>query len=588
MALLCTAVLAACTSTFAYLMGPLLDALLRGQSPKPEGMLGKALQVLHPQPLSGEALLELLPLLLVGLAAVKAASQFGQGYLLGTAAARLTARLRRALYEKLLTLPPAFFQDKHSGELFTRFSADVAQVELAVTQGLLSYVRDSLTASALLLMCALVDAKLLMVLVAAVPLAAWPIARFAKGLKGIARRSQGALGKTTERVSEVLSAMRVVQAYRQESAEVSRFDMAQSAYLAEMRRSFFWRAAFTPVLEMLGVLGLALSVFFAAEAIAQGTLASEHLFTFLVSAMLLYQPIKSLSSTGQLIVGATASAERLLEVLDAPGRPDAPGATPLPLLERSVRFEGVRFSYGETEVLRGLDLEIRAGEKVALVGPSGAGKSTVIALLLGFWRAGHGRITVDGHDLAGATLASWRAQMALVTQEPVLFAGTVAENLRCGKEGASEAELRAAAEAAGALGFIEALPGGFDSAVGERGCLLSGGQRQRIALARALLRDARLLVLDEATSSLDAESERGIEEGLSRLLKGRAALIVAHRLSTVRRADRIVVLERGVVVEEGTHEQLVARGGLYARLWSSFVGAESNEHVTGGHSARTA
>ncbi|MBS2030026.1 MAG: ABC transporter ATP-binding protein [Deltaproteobacteria bacterium] len=570
-----TAILAAATSGFAWLVGPLLRAVLVGQLPDNTGWLGRFLARVHPGPMDPASLLLVLPIGLVGLAAAKALAQFAQSNLLQAAGVRVTARLRRALYEKLLALPPAFFQDKHSGELFNRFTTDVANVELVVTQALVSYVKDTLTVVSLLVMCALLDLRLLGVLLAAVPLAAWPIARFAKGLKRIAQRSQGALGRVTERVSEVLSQMRVVQAYRQEGAELARFDSAQSIYLDEMRRSFLVRAAFTPILENLGVIGLALAIAVAARAIAQGALDSAHLLSFLAAAMLLYQPVKALSGTGQLVVTALASAERLFEILDADASPDSPNAKPLAPFTSEVHFENLTFSYGDKPVLRGLELTVRRGERVALVGTSGAGKSTLANLLLGFWRPTSGAIRVDGVDLCDATLASWRAQLALVTQEPVLFYGTVRENLMAARPGANEAELRDACQAAGALDFVLALPGGFDAPVGERGGLLSGGQRQRLALARALLRAAPILVLDEATSALDSESEQLVEQGVARLLEGRTAVIIAHRLSTIQRCDRIAVIHEGRVAEEGDHASLLAKNGLYAQLWQSFVGVKA-------------
>jgi len=557
-----TAVLSASTAAFAYLMGPLLQGLLSGRGPDHGSPIARML------PGGAADLVVALPVALVVLAMVKSGAQFAQSSLVQVAGARITARLRRDLYEKLLVLPPAFFQDQHSGELFNRFSTDVNNVETAVTVALVSYIKDPLTIAALLCMCALLDWRLLLVLCAAVPLAVGPIVLFARRLKRIARSSQGALGKVTERVSEVLAQVRIVQAYRQEAAELVRFDSAQSSYLAEMRKSFALRAAFTPVLETLGVVGLALALFVAAQAIAAGSLSPAHLLSFLAAAMLLYQPVKALSGNGQLVVTALASAERLFEILDADLRVEPADAAQVPPLARELRFEKVAFGYEDAPVLRGLDLTLRRGERVALVGESGAGKTTIANLLLGFWRPDSGRILVDGVDLARASLSSWRAQLALVGQEPVLFSGTVRENLCAGRPQASEAELLEVCEAAG-------VQQPLDAPVGERGALLSGGQRQRLSLARALLRAAPLLILDEATSALDSESEQHIEATIARLLEGRTALIIAHRLSTIRRCDRIAVLEGGRIVEEGDHDALLARGGVYARLWRSFVGAQA-------------
>jgi subfamily B ATP-binding cassette protein MsbA len=570
-ALVCTAALAGSTSLLAVLMGPAVASALRGSAPPADGVLAW-LGVGGP----GSDLRRLC-VAIIGVAALKSAAQFGQGFLLQTSALRITARLRRAVYERLLALPQAFFQDKHSGELFTRFTTDAAQVELALTQTLASYLKDSLTIVSMLFTCLVLDWRLTLFLIGAGPVAGIVISSFARRLKRISRASQGALGLTTERLSEVIAQIRVVQSFRQESNELARFDVAQGRYLAEMRRSFFSRAAFTPVLETLGVMGLCAAILAAGRAMAAGLLSPDHLFTFFAAAMLLYQPVKALSSSGQLTASALASAERLMEILDAPDEDERRALPPLPPFSHQIRFEGVSFAYGPATptsgepILEDFNLTLARGERVALVGPSGAGKSTVAGLLLGLWNPQKGALTQDGAELARFSLSSWRAQLALVTQEPILFSGTIAQNIAMAREGATAQEITAAAEAAGVTDFSNSLAAGLDSEVGERGCKLSGGQRQRVAIARALVRKAPILVLDEATSSLDSATELAVDQSIQKLLEGRTALVIAHRLSTIRSADRILVMEKGKIVEEGTHDALVAASGPYARLWRSFV-----------------
>jgi subfamily B ATP-binding cassette protein MsbA len=304
-------------------------------------------------------------------------------------------------------------------------------------------------------------------------------------------------------------------------------------------------------------------------AVGSSTLSPEALVSLLTAIVLAYQPVKDLGRVTQFAVQASVAGERLLEVLDAPAaNEDRPGARPLGPVRRSVRLEEVRFSWGERSALRGVSLELEVGKVTALVGPSGGGKSTVVALLLRFEDPAAGRILIDGVDVREATVSSVRAQFALVTQDPLLFAGTVRDNIRFARPDASDAEVEAAAAVAQADGFIRALSAGYETRVGERGVRLSGGQKQRVCLARAVLANAPVLLLDEATSNLDPLSEREVQEALAVVLEGRTALLIAHRLSTVAGADRLYLLDGGRVVESGTHRELLQHGGLYARLWS--------------------
>jgi subfamily B ATP-binding cassette protein MsbA len=381
----------------------------------------------------------------------------------------------------------------------------------------------------------------------------------------VATRSQASLGALTSLTSEQLQNLPVVQAYGGVPRALATFDTEADRYLGEMRRSLFLRGAFSPTVEMLGIVGVALVVTWGARAVAAEPALAGRLLSFIAAALLLYQPVKSLSGTLSQVLTGLVAAERLFAIADEPAPPDE-GRDAGPL-SRALVLEDVRATYPDgREGLRGVSLTAQAGARVALVGSSGAGKTTLFSVLLGFLPTSGGGVRWDGVPLPELKPSSVRAQMAWVPQEPVLFSGTVRHNLLLGRPEANDAELWEALARAHAEDFVRALPGGLDEPVGERGSRLSGGQRQRLALARAFLRRPSLLLLDEPTSALDAASEAAVGAGLAELMKGRTVLVIAHRLSTVRDADLIIVLEAGRVVESGTHAELVARQGRYTQL----------------------
>nr|WP_128794605.1 ABC transporter ATP-binding protein [Corallococcus coralloides] len=545
---------AAATAAYAWIVGPLLRAVLTGAPVTVAGMT-----------LAPEALLSRLPLLVVAVALVKATAQFLQGGLMQRLGQRVMADLRGFLYGRLLAQPPAFFEQRHSGELVSRFTSDVPLVEFSVTQALSSYVRDGLQVCALLATCFLIDAKLFLFTFVVVPVTVVPVSRFARSLKKVATRSQANLGALSAITAEQLQNLPVVQAYGTVPRALESFDAEAEAYLTEMRRSLFIRGAFSPTVELLGIVGVAVAVAWGARAVSMDPTLAGRLLSFMAAALLLYQPVKSLSGTLSQVLTGLAAAERLFALADSPVPPDV-GAE-APPLSRALELSGVRATYPDgREALKGVDLTIPAGARVALVGPSGAGKTTLFSVLLGFLPPSGGEVKWDGVPLSSLKASSVRAQLAWVPQEPVLFSGTVRHNLRLGQPDAPDDALWEALRLAHAEDFVRALPGGLDEPVGERGSRLSGGQRQRLALARAFLRRPSLLLLDEPTSALDATSEAAVGAGLQALMKGRTVLVIAHRLSTVRDADLIAVVEGGQVVEAGTHEQLLALRGRYARL----------------------
>lgn len=572
-AILCMISLALTTALYAFVSGPAVQFLISG-GVDGLGLVFDAFPALRGA-VDRQRAFVLLPIAIALTGLIKGVAYLGQFYSMGMIGQRVVLRLRRDFVERLLGLDARFFQGAKTGDLLSRFGSDMAQVESAITFALASSLRDSLTLAVLLGLAFYLDWRLALVAFIGVPAIILPIARLAKKLKRRTRQGQDALGNLLGIVQEGLWGQRVIQAYDMSGHELERFDVECARCVRAQVKASKARALFPAVMEIAMALGLALVLKLVADAVLSKAIAPERLVSFLATIALLFQPARQLGKVGQVTLSALASLERIGAVLQAKSDvAQKVGAIELPRIERDLAFEAVDFSYdGARAVLAGFDLKLAQGEMVAIVGESGAGKSTAALLAMRFLDPCSGQVRADGCDLRAATLASVRGQFGLVTQEPLLFTGTIAENIAYGRAMATREEIAAAARIAQAHDFIAALEKGYDTPIGERGVGLSGGQKQRICLARALLARAPILLLDEATSSLDAESEREVTRALAAALKGRTALVIAHRLSTIRSADRIAVLKSGRVTEQGTHEALLALGGEYARLYRGQVEA---------------
>ncbi|HLL52665.1 MAG TPA: ABC transporter ATP-binding protein, partial [Myxococcaceae bacterium] len=505
-------------------------------------------------------------LLMVGVGAVKGVGYLTQFYFMGMFAQRVSKDLRRDLFRCLTSLSPSQLARQRTGDLLSRFSSDVSAVEAAAMYTVGAYLRDTLQALILTGVALSMSPLLGGVMLLVVPLAALPASRLMRKVLKRTREGQMQLGNLAGQLHEGLGGLRTIQAFNGQEAELARFSAHVQAHEKALVSAAWARGAVPGLMEVLAAAALAGALAYAAGA---QWMAPEGLLSLLTAVILVYQPVKELGRVTQFAVQAGAAGERLFELLDLKHPvEDAPDAVPAPSLSRSIVLEGVRFSYGERRALDGLTLDLPVGKVTALVGPSGGGKSTLASLLLRFEKPQGGRILLDGVDVAELTADSVRAQFALVTQEALLFSAPVVDNLRFGKPDASMEEVVQAARIANADEFIRQLPKGYQTPIGERGVVLSGGQKQRLCLARAVLAGAPVLVLDEATSNLDPRSEAEVREALGRVLKGRTALIIAHRLSTVVDADVIHVLEAGRVIQSGRHDELLRKGGLYTQLWA--------------------
>ena len=530
-------------AAWASLVGPLLRSLIGGGD-----------ITWGPFHLEREELTLKLPLAIVFAAALKAVASWLHAGLMSRVSQGVLSRLREELYGRLLVLPPKWFEQRHSGELLSRFTSDVAQLEFSAGQALASITKDSLQVLGLMIVCFVTDWRLFLVIFIVLPGTIVPVSRFARGAKKEATKSQASLGQLSMLVTEQLHNLPMVQAYRAEDRALERFDAEQQRYLEVMKRSLFIRGAFSPTTEFLGIIGIAAAMIVGTRAVQLEPALAGNLISFLAAAVLLYQPVKSLSHTASQISLGAGAATRLFEVLDAEPDHDAGGeAKPL---TSGLSLHDVRLTYADgREALRGVSFTVKPGTHVALVGASGAGKSSVLSVLLGHVLPSSGEVQWNGAPLSGLSRRSVRAQLAWVPQEPVLLSGSIRDNLRVGKPNATDDQLWAALERAHAAQFVRGFAGGLEEDVGERGARLSGGQRQRLAIARAFLKEPSLLLLDEPTSALDTETEAEVQAGLAELMKGRTTLVIAHRLSTIRHADRVVVMDAGRVVNEGTPDQ---------------------------------
>jgi subfamily B ATP-binding cassette protein MsbA len=504
---------------------------------------------------------------------VQAILGFAQTYLMSWVGERVIANLREELYGHLQTMPLRFFASQRVGELLSRLGNDVTTIQEAVTSTLLNLLSQIIMFVGGIVIILIMSWRLTLAMLAIVPVAVVLMIFLGRTVRVISRQVQDALAAVSATAEESLSGIRIVKSFAREPYEVARYnDSVERLFGISIKRVRI-RAILGPIIGLIAYSAIAIVLWVGSRQVISGTLTPGQLVSFLLYTMMVAAPIGTFTGLYSQFQQALGASERVFELLDTPPEmQDEPGAIPMPPIEGEVCFEEVSFDYGDSsqvrEVLHTVNLSAYPGQVVALVGPSGAGKTTLVNLIPRFYDPTAGCITIDGYDVRHVQMRSLREQIGIVPQETALFSGSVRDNILYGKLDATPGEVEAAARAANAHGFILELAEGYDTLVGERGVKLSGGQRQRIAIARAILKNPRVLILDEATSSLDSESEQAVQEALQRLMQARTTFVIAHRLSTIVNADRIAVIEGGYVVEQGTHAELLGHeGGLYRRMY---------------------
>jgi len=513
-------------------------------------------------------LLNRFTLLLALIFFVQALFSFVNRYNVSYVGERVVADLRQQLYRHLVSLSLGFFADRRTGEIVSRVTNDVTTLQAAVTDNVVSLLQQSLTLVGGVIFLFWLDWRLTSIILLGIPVVTLTMVYLGRKIRRAATQVQDRLAEASAVVDESIGGIRIVKSFAREAYEMTRFaNKIEQTFEAAMQRVRI-SAILAPTIGFMAFMSITITIWFGGYQVIQGRLSPGGLVAFLIYTLLVAGPIAAFSGLYGQFQSALGATERIFELLDMqPDIADAPNAYPLPKIIGRVTFENVSFEYGASiAVLHNIRLDIKPGQVVALVGPSGAGKTTLVNLIPRFYDVTAGRITIDGHDIREVASLSLRRQIGIVPQETALFSDTIRENICYGKLEASQAEIEAAARAANAHNFIVDMPQGYDTLVGERGIKLSGGQRQRVAIARAILKDPHILILDEATSSLDSESEQLVQEALERLMRSRTTFVIAHRLSTITNADWILVLDQGHIVEQGTHAELLAKNGLYHKL----------------------
>ncbi|MFA9613024.1 MAG: lipid A export permease/ATP-binding protein MsbA [Deltaproteobacteria bacterium] len=559
-AMVCMVGVAICTAALPYLVKPVLDDIFIKKNAET---------------------LKFLSIVVFLVFTIKALTEWGHAYLMSYVGQRIVAHLRQQLYDHLQRLPLSFFDRMPTGLLMSRVTNDVNLVQGAVSNALTGLLKDPLTLVGLLAVMFIREWQLSLISMVVLPFAFFPVVKFGRMLRRISTKSQESMGDISVILHETISGSRIVKAFGMEEYEKERFSRENIRYFRYLMKSVMVRALSSPMMEFLGGIAIVVVILYGGYRVIEGVSTPGEFFSFLGALLLLYEPIKRLSRVNNVVQEGIAAATRIYDILDtSPGIQDQPDAIDLPPIQRELELRNVQFRYDNEPVLKDINLKVSAGEVIAIVGVSGAGKSTLVDLIPRFYEVSDGAVLIDGINVRNVTMDSLRNQIGIVTQQTILFNDTVRNNIAYGDINKSDGEITAAAKAANGYDFIMKMDQGFDTSIGEQGARLSGGERQRLCIARALLKNAPILILDEATSSLDSEAELEVQKALENLMAGRTTLVIAHRLSTIQNADRIVVISDGRILEEGRHDELMECDGEYCRLYDmQFAQVDNNSTV---------